>query len=216
MSKAVAKIKHALNHDLTQLPGKLKKLEERTVDGVTGIYFESKMADTTLGNDTLKNYLEGIYDNHSIGFQYVNVEMIERGADGFKDIVDSLVNAKEAKDREAIFVVKEIALFEGSTVAFGANMNTPFLGVKGLNKDAISVSFLSRLSKLEKALRSGTQSDETMKMFELQVLQIKQAFMELNQLWTIKETPKPITTSNVIEAGKGLISEELIKNFSLK
>ena len=36
-SNAVAKIKHALNHDLTQLPGKIVNLEEKTVNGITGI-----------------------------------------------------------------------------------------------------------------------------------------------------------------------------------
>ena len=69
-STAVAKIKHALNHDLTTLVGKLQVLEETTKNGITGIYFESKIANTTLGNDTLINYKEGIYDNHSIGFKY--------------------------------------------------------------------------------------------------------------------------------------------------
>jgi len=54
-STAVAKIKHALNHDLTTLVGKLQVLEETTKNGITGIYFESKIANTTLGNDTLFN-----------------------------------------------------------------------------------------------------------------------------------------------------------------
>src|ERR1044072_5578139 len=48
-SSAVAKIKHLANHDWTQMPGKLKVLEERSVEVngqlVTGIYFETKMVD---------------------------------------------------------------------------------------------------------------------------------------------------------------------------
>ena len=50
-SQATAKIKHALFHDLTRLPGKLMKLEEDE----TGLYFETKMSNTTDGNDTLIN-----------------------------------------------------------------------------------------------------------------------------------------------------------------
>ena len=77
-SSATAKIKHALNHDLTTLPGKIITLEEKEVDGILGIYFETKMVDTQLGNDTLMNYMEKIYDNHSIGYRTVDYKFIER------------------------------------------------------------------------------------------------------------------------------------------
>src|ERR1700743_1813542 len=54
-SNSVAKIKHLLFHDWTKLPGKIQVLKEdtATVNGqnVTGIYFETKMADTAMGND---------------------------------------------------------------------------------------------------------------------------------------------------------------------
>jgi len=195
-SEAVAKIKHAVNHDLTMLPGKLMVLREKTIDGITGIYFETKMSDTTLGNDTLINYQEGIYDNHSIGFRYKQIEMMERGTDGYREIIDELINPKEAAEKDVIFAVKEIELFEGSTVAFGANSLTPFLGIKSGNKDATLLALQTRMDKLIKTLKSGMQSDEMMHTFEVQVLQIKQMMSELmNEIQIIKVAPIAIEKS---------------------
>ena len=155
---------HALHHDLTQLPGKIIALEEKTVNGISGIYFETKMADTTIGNDTLKNYLEGIYDNHSIGFQYVQSEFIERDAKGWAKAIQNLINPQDAENRGYMWLVKEIMLYEGSTVAFGANQLTPFLGVKSNNKESLKLALIERINKLENTLRNGTQSDEMMKI----------------------------------------------------
>ena len=194
-SNAVAKIKHALHHDLTQLPGKIVNLEEKTVNGITGIYFETQMADTTLGNDTLKNYLEGIYDNHSIGFQFVQTEFIEKGAKGWDKYYQTLLNPAEADARGYMFVCKEIMLYEGSTVAFGANSLTPYLGVKSDNKESFKLALIDRLSKLENTLRNGTQSDDMMKTFEIQVLQLKEMVAELTDNMTFSKAtsvaPKP-------------------------
>jgi phage head maturation protease len=198
-SNAVAKIKHALHHDLTQLPGKIVTLDERSIGGISGIYFETKMADTTIGNDTLKNYLEGIYDNHSIGFQYVQVEYIEKGAKNWDKYVSMLINPQDVEDE--LQIVKEILLYEGSTVAFGANSLTPFLGVKSRNKEAMKIALIERLSKLETTLKTGTQSDEMMKTFEIQVLQLKEMVAELTDNMTFgKITPiasEPIPTKSI-------------------
>jgi len=185
-SSAVAKIKHALHHDLTQLPGKILTLEERTVDGISGIYFETKMADTTIGNDTLKNYLEGIYDNHSIGFQYVQTEFIERDAKGWAKAVQNLINPQDAENRGYLFLVKEIMLYEGSTVAFGANQLTPFLGVKSNNKESLKLALIDRIAKMENTIRNGSQSDEMMKTFEIQTLQLKEMIAELTDQMTFE------------------------------
>jgi HK97 family phage prohead protease len=214
-SQAVAKIKHAMDHDLTRLPGKIVTLEEREIDGIKGIYFETRMADTTLGNDTLKNYLEKIYDNHSIGFQYLQMEMVERDAKGWDKLVGQLINPEEAEKVNIMWAVKEIALFEGSTVAFGANQLTPFLGVKSGNKEALKLALFDRMEKLTKALRNGTQSDETMETFELQVLQMKQMLDEIVE--GVELVPKPITTTTIIkpeeqQKNDTLITDSLLKN----
>ncbi len=209
-SDATAKIKHALNHNLTTLPGKILVLKESEVDGVSGIYFETKMADTTLGNDTLKNYLEGIYDNHSIGFQYKQIEMLERGATAWNKVVQNLINPDMLEGKDYIFAVKEIALFEGSTVAFGANSLTPFMGVKSGNKESYLLSLHSRIDNLTKTLKSGTQSDEMMNTFELQVLQLKQVMTELTEQFVNPEK------KNLLENVKPKINlSNIAQNFTL-
>jgi HK97 family phage prohead protease len=180
-STAVAKIKHALNHDLTTLVGKLQMLEETTKNGITGIYFESKIANTTLGNDTLINYKEGIYDNHSIGFKYNQLSLIEseKNPVAWNEVVSKLVNPEEAEKYGYLYLVKEINLFEGSTVAFGANSLTPFLGVKSGNKESITLALDSKLNQLMHTVKNGSQSDDMMHTLELQIKQIKQVLKEI-------------------------------------
>jgi len=180
-SNAVAKIKHALNHDLTTLVGKLQVLEETTKNGITGIYFESKIANTTLGNDTLINYKEGIYDNHSIGFKYNQLSLIdsEKNPVAWNEVVSKLVNPEEAEKYGYLYLVKEINLFEGSTVAFGANSLTPFLGVKSGNKESITLALDSKLNQLMHTVKNGSQSDDMMHTLELQIKQIKQVLKEI-------------------------------------
>lgn len=183
-SSSVVKIKHLLFHDWTKLPGKIQTLQEKTVTvnskKVQGIYFETKMSDTTDGTDTLINYQDGIYDNHSIGFQYMDGQWIDNEADGWQQAVDKLLNPQKAIDAGFMYLWKEIKLFEGSTVAFGANELTPYLGVKDLtNKDVVLLKLHTKLGLLTKQLKSGTQSDETMESFEMQILQIKQLLSEI-------------------------------------
>ena len=180
-STAVAKIKHALNHDLTTLVGKLQVMEETTKNGITGIYFESKIANTTLGNDTLINYKEGIYDNHSIGFKYNQLSLIEaeKSPVAWNEVLSKLVNPQEAEKFGYLYLVKEINLFEGSTVAFGANSLTPFLGVKSGNKESITLALDSKLNQLMHTVKNGSQSDDMMHTLELQIKQIKQVLKEI-------------------------------------
>lgn len=205
-STAVAKIKHALNHDLTTLVGKLQVLEETTKNGITGIYFESKIANTTLGNDTLINYKEGIYDNHSIGFKYNQLSLIEseKNPVAWNEVVSKLVNPEEAEKYGYLYLVKEINLFEGSTVAFGANSLTPFLGVKSGSKESMTLALVSKLNQLEYTVKNGMQSDEMLSTFELQIKQFKQILKEIE----VAETFDKPTLSQVPSEAK---SSETIK-----
>lgn len=215
-SSATAKIKHALDHDLKRLPGSIRVLDEREYKGMTGIYFETKMADTTIGNDTLKNYLEGIYDNHSIGFQYMQVEMFEAGAKGWDKAIANLINAADAIAAGILFLVKEVALFEGSTVAFGANKLTPFLGVKSGNKDAMKIALFEKINQLESALTKGTQSDDMMNVFEIQVLQLKQMITELTESIPSQKSTllEPLKKDN-LEVVKAIDYNFLTNNFKI-
>lgn len=183
-SQAAAKIKHALFHDLTKLPGKIIVLKEAEIEfngrKVKGIYFETKMSETEDGTDTLIKYQEGIYDNHSIGFRYLQLDYIDVESESWNMMVDMLINPEEATKYGYMYLVKEINLFEGSTVAFGANSLTPYLGVKSIeDKALVQMKLFERMDRLNKQLTTGTVSDNAMKTFELQILQIKQMMSEL-------------------------------------
>jgi hypothetical protein len=210
-SSAPDKIQHALFHDLTQLPGKFKVLDERKVDGMDCIYAESKLADTTIGNDTMKNYLAEIYNQHSIGLRYVNAGWVGKDATEWESIMKYCINRDEAESNGQAFIVKEIKLFEGSTVAFGANALTPCLGMKSGNKDAILYDCISKIDKLNQTLKSGTQSDSMMGLFELQILQLKQVITDVfDQL-----TPKSDKETGKPDLSIGVNFDSLAHNFSL-
>ena len=209
-SNAVAKIKHALNHDLTTLVGKLQVLEETTKNGITGIYFESKIANTTLGNDTLINYKEGIYDNHSIGFKYNQLSLIEseKNPVAWNEVVSKLINPDEAEKFGYLYIVKEINLFEGSTVAFGANSLTPFLGVKSGSKESMTLALVSKLNQLEYTVKNGMQSEDMLSTFELQIKQFKQILKEIE----VAETFDKSTLAKVPSEAK---SSETVQKFDI-
>ena len=218
-SNAVAKIKHALNHDLTTLVGKLQELEETTKNGITGIYFESKIANTTLGNDTLINYKEGIYDNHSIGFKYNQLSLIEseKNPVAWNEVVSKLLNPEDAEMMGYLYLVKEINLFEGSTVAFGANSLTPFLGVKSGSKESMTLALVSKLNQLEHTVKNGMQSEDMLSTFELQIKQFKQILKEIEvaetfDKSTLAKVPSEAKSSEPIKPKFDI--QQIIKNLN--
>lgn len=188
-SPSIRKIKHALNHDLSQLPGKIMVLEEREIDGLKGIYFETRMSKTQLGVDTLINYQEEIYDNHSIGFRYLDMEFIDSESEEFDKVLATLANPEDAQNTGYMWLVKEIMLFEGSTVAIGANQLTPFLGVKSNDPELIKAKLTAKMSVIENALRKGKQSDDSLYDLSISLRQIKQLVNEMDPSATQKTTP---------------------------
>ena len=117
--------------------------------------------------------------------------------------------------------MKEIALYEGSTVAFGANTLTPFLGVKSGNKQAMQIAVNKRIEAIGKTVKSGSQSDEMLYSLELQLLQLKQLFQELHfeQPVNVKDTlvvdQEPSKLESVDSTIKGIDYNYLLKNFKL-
>jgi len=92
-------------HDKKQLLGKPHVLKEDDY----GLYFEAKVSNTTLGNDTLELYRDGILTKHSFGFQ--------------------AIKKQETKDAR---ILKELKLYEGSAVTFPMNEAAGFTGLKAL------------------------------------------------------------------------------------
>jgi len=86
---------------------------------------------------------------------------------------------KGQKDSQNVNYITEAKLMEYSTVTWGANENTPFMGLKSIDKPNV----LNRIDVICKALRIGDLSDDTYIKLEIELQQIK----------TLIETLQPST-----------------------
>jgi hypothetical protein len=213
MSAGVPKIKHALFHDLTKLPGKILTLEEREVEingqKVKGLYFETQMSSAQDGVDTLIKYQEGIYDNHSIGFRYLQLEFVDSEATDWLQLVSQLTNPDDALECGCMYLVKEINLYEGSTVSFGANSLTPYLGCKSKDKALVQLSLFERMDRLNSQIKKGTLSDDAIQDLKIQFLQIKQMVKEMFEM-------EPFVKPTVEQPGedKSAVEKQLADRFT--
>jgi HK97 family phage prohead protease len=139
---------HLFNHS-TDKP--IAKPFEMVEDNF-GLKARVKMPNTTLGNDTYELYKEGHITEHSIGFQTMKAQ----AKSGYNEIT-------------------EIKLFEGSSVLWGANSNTPTVDVKSNFKSEV----IDEISKTIKSLRNGKFTDETFELLELKLKQLQQFLFEL-------------------------------------
>ena len=104
-SSSPQKIIHCWQHDHTSPLGKYLVLREDD----KGLYFEAEFDPIPKANEVLAQYASGTLNQHSIGFWYVWDKV------------------RYDEERDA-FLVGELKLIEGSTVTFGCNENTPFMG----------------------------------------------------------------------------------------
>lgn len=128
--EAKSRIAHLWQHNPNEPIGKVQSLKEDNY----GLYFESKIADTVRGNDTLKLYEAGIINEHSIGFNTIK---------------------KESKSDHTALL--EIRLWEGSSVTWGANEMARVTGMKSLTP----VDIQAKKAAIYKSLYEGKYSDET-------------------------------------------------------
>ena len=201
-SSMPGKIKHLANHDLTKGIGRIDLLEETEINGQHVLRANSWMSETAHGEDTLTKYNEGLIDQHSIGFNYMDLEWMDADADDFDKLLAKLINPEEAEKWGGMWIVKEIKLFEFSSLdGFGANRLTPFLGVKTDNKQVQYNNLVTKLDALHSAMRSGGEKET----LQLQERQIKQMIYELyNPEPSIKATPKEPVKVNTFDVGEAI------------
>lgn len=157
------RIKHLLDHSTQKAVGTILDLEEDNV----GLLFTSQLGRHTMGRDTLMMYEDGIITEHSVGF---NTLKSDNQTTGFN-------------------LIKEARLWEGSSLqAWGANMNTPMVGVKSFKKEDIE----ERINLFQKKLRVGNYSDETFELLLIELEQLKSLILltDVEQSGTHKPTPK--------------------------
>ena len=172
-SNLPGKIKHLSNHNLTKGIGRPEIIEETKLNGLDVLRMESFLIETSDGEETLIKYKEGVIDQHSIGFRYLNLEFIESESSAFDDVLNKLINPQDAIDAGFLFLVKEIELFEISSLdGFGSNRLTDLIDIKSDNKTVQYNNLITKLSALHTAMRSGSSDKYTMNLQEKQINQM--------------------------------------------
>ena len=156
------RIWHLFNHSTDKPVSKPFQLEEDAF----GLKAHVKMPNTTLGRDTYELYKDGHITEHSIGFQTVK----SQAKTGFNEI-------------------QEIKLFEGSSVLWGANSNTPTVMVKS----EIKATVIDEIAKTIKSLRNGFYTDETFGLLELKLKQLQQYLTEMEDETSVPSEQQPQT-----------------------
>ena len=150
LSSSNRKIAFLRHHDWQHQIGKFTRIEEDE----NGLFAVGKLGTSTKGEDALRDYDEGIITEHSIGFQYI--------ADKIEWIEDT------TKENDGYFLIKEVKLFEGSAVTFGANEHTNVLSVaKGLKKLDIIKDITKQINVITKAIINGRGTDN--RLFDLEM-----------------------------------------------
>jgi HK97 family phage prohead protease len=149
------RIMHLLQHNpLMPLAKPIELMED-----AKGLRFTSKITETSYGKDVIKLYSEGVFNEHSVGFEIIKAD----NKAGYREI-------------------KEIKLWEGSTVTWGANPNTPIESMKSWDKPKSE----EMLAKFCNILRNGDVSDESMIQLEIGLKQIENHLKALESVQIVE------------------------------
>jgi hypothetical protein len=176
------------------------KPKEVYMDG-DKLVFVTDVPKTSWGNDVLEFYKTGTINQHSIGFNVIDEKRIN----------------PDTKDEYRL--IKEVMLYEGSAVLWGANPNTPTLSVgKSLTKEEVHDEWkktLDELGRMNKMFKTGSLTDQSYELIELKIAQLTE---RLQQLFTMSadtatEKNKPADPAVSSESNDLL---EVLKTFSIK
>lgn len=137
--------------------GKFSELYvDRTSKYLVGV---TNFPNTSKANDMLAHYEAGNINQHSIGFSTVKRDVF---------------NDDDYSKRYTI--IRELKLYEGSSVLWGANENTPNLTVGKSIEEAQNAldQYLNQLDSLFKFMRTAKASDEAFELVDLRILQLKE------------------------------------------
>jgi HK97 family phage prohead protease len=138
------RIMHLYQHDPLTVLGKPSML----VEDEKGLYFRTAISDTQLGTDVLKLYRDGVLTEHSVGINFVQ---------------------RDFSNEDEAYIVREVKMWEGSTVTWGANEMAKGGMAKGSMEDQ-----LEHYKKLNQAFYSGDYTDETYQLIEMHIKSFEQ------------------------------------------
>lgn len=151
-------------HDWEKPIGTFKRLEEDSI----GLFAVGKLGNSSLGNDALNDYKDGIIREHSIGFKYLQdkIRFIETDNQG-----------------GGYFEVLEVALYEGSAVTFGANDETNVVEVaKSEDKDEKIDKIGAEIDIVVKAILNGQGTDDRLYSLEMKLKYLNAQLLTLAKI----------------------------------
>ena len=153
------------------------KPEELYVEGDM-LVAVTPIVETEKGTDMLKLYEAGLVNQHSIGF--------------------STIKSDWQSEKQDVRVIKEVKLYEGSAVLWGANPETPTISVKSQTKEDLN----NRLERLLKAFRGGKFTDDTFALMEIQIKNIQADLLALDFTQSAQKAiePKQSVDNEVMKA----------------
>jgi HK97 family phage prohead protease len=170
------RIAHLRNHDWEHQIGKFLELEETQ----EGLKFVSQLGRSTKGTDAFLDYQDGILNEHSIGFEYV----------------DGKRTAQKGEDFGEFYEITEVKLWEGSAVTFGANQYTPVYQVAKSENEAEALSYVeAKMDAFTNALKRGDGTDERLYAIEMGIKQCKELYREIFKKFNTQQQPEPTTVS---------------------
>lgn len=148
-------------HNWEMQIGKAITMEEDS----NGLFVVSQLGNSTLGNDALEDYKDGIIREHSIGFKYIGDKM----------------RWVETESKEGgYFEISELALWEYSAVTFGANQYTNVVDVaKGQERADMAVKLSEEINMVAKALATGQGTDERLYNLEMKLKFLNARMLDL-------------------------------------
>jgi len=190
-SSSNRKIAFLRHHDWKWQIGKFVELKEDE----NGLYAVGELGTSTLGNDALCDYQDGVIREHSIGFRYIQ--------DKLKWIEDTTM------EKGGYWSVSEVALWEGSAVTFGANEMTPVLEIgKSENKVEFISKITSEMETIIKALGNKDRTDESLYSLEMRHKFLSSQLSEIANI-SIQETD--VKQNIITDVKQDLITE--LKSF---
>lgn len=173
--KGTNMLRHLSNHRAT--PEFVLSKEVSFEEDKFGLKMFSAFRDSPHANDIYKGYEENVWNQHSVMFS------VPKGKFEKKSLSDGT-------EYKAIY---EARLFEGSTVVWGANPDTPTVGMKSFFDkmyEGDTEKAFAHLENLIKANRKGTFTDDFFPLLDIQIKQIKSYILEQKSIEPVP-TPQP-------------------------
>ena len=165
---------HLVDHN-PSLKSALGKPKELYVEG-NELIAVTDIVETELGEDYLKMAEADLINQFSIGFSTIKDEI-----------------------KNDIRTIKELRLYEFSSVLWGANPMTRMVGMKSELK-ADPETLVKRLDKLQVAFKHGNFTDETFSFIEIEIKQIQAQILELSTPPAVQAVEPPKENEALLKA----------------